>query len=132
LGGAEPLLEGLAARFALIPPGFGFGEPGGDLLVNAGVEGLPHGSGPQGEQVAGSASPVLSPADLLGGGQVAVVAAQDAGKNGFGGGLLVGLAPGWRGGAGDDVGGVGLPGTMRRIDGFTRGCVPNCVMRRRW
>ena len=25
-----------------------------------------------------------------------------------------------------------LPGAMRRIDGFTRGCVPNCVMRRRW
>jgi hypothetical protein len=25
-----------------------------------------------------------------------------------------------------------LPGTMRRIDGMTRGCVPNCIMRRRW
>jgi hypothetical protein len=25
-----------------------------------------------------------------------------------------------------------LPGTMRRIDGMTRGCVPHCVMRRRW
>jgi hypothetical protein len=25
-----------------------------------------------------------------------------------------------------------LPGAMRRIDSFTRGCVPNCVMRRRW
>ena len=25
-----------------------------------------------------------------------------------------------------------LPGTMRRIDTMTRGCVPQCVMRRRW
>jgi hypothetical protein len=25
-----------------------------------------------------------------------------------------------------------LPGTMRRIDGMTRGCLPHCVMRRRW
>jgi hypothetical protein len=25
-----------------------------------------------------------------------------------------------------------LPGTMRRIDAMTRGCVPHCVMRRRW
>jgi len=25
-----------------------------------------------------------------------------------------------------------LPGTMHRIEGMTRGCVPHCVMRRRW
>ena len=84
------------------------GEPGLDLLVDVGVQGLPDGGGPQGEQVAGSAGPVLGLADLLGGGQVAVVAAHDAGEDGFGGGLLVGLVPGWRGVAGDDVGGVGL------------------------
>ena len=52
--------------------------------------------------------PVLGLADLLGGGQVAVVAAHDAGEDRFGGGLLVGLVAGWGGGAGDDVGGVGL------------------------
>ena len=108
LGGAELLVEGLAGGFALVAPGFGFGEPGGDLLVDAGVQGLADGGGPQGEQVAGSAGPVLGLADLLGGGQVAVVAAHDAGEDGFGGGLLVGLVAGWGGGAGDDVGGVGL------------------------
>ena len=72
------------------------------------MQGLPDGGGPQGEQVAGSAGLVLGLADLLGGGQVAVVAAHDAGEDGFGGGLLVGLVPGWGGVAGDDVGGVGL------------------------
>ena len=72
------------------------------------VEGLPDGGGPQGEQVAGSAGPVLGLADLLGGGQVAVVAAHDAGEDGFRGGLLVGRVAGWCGAAGDDVGGVGL------------------------
>ena len=51
---------------------------------------------------------VLGLADLLGGGQVAVVALHDAGEDGFGGGLLVGLVPGWGGVAGDHVGGVGL------------------------
>ena len=94
LGGAELLVEGLAGGLALVPPGFGFGEPGGDLLVDAGVERLADGGGPQGEQVAGSAGPVLGLADLLGGGQVAVVAAHDAGEDGFGGGLLVGLVAG--------------------------------------
>ena len=74
----------------------------------SGVQGLPDGGGPQGEQVAGSAGPVLGLADLLGGGQVAVVAAHDAGEDRFGGGLLVGLVAGRRGVAGDDVGGVGL------------------------
>ena len=50
----------------------------------------------------------LGLADLLGGGQVAVVALQDAGEDGFGGGLLVGLVAGRGGLAGDDVRGVGL------------------------
>ena len=58
--------------------------------------------------MAGSADPVLGLADLLGGGQVAVVALQDAGEDGFGGGLLVGLAAGRGGGAGDHVRGIGL------------------------
>ena len=98
----------LPGVLALVPPGFGFGEPGFDLLVDVRVQGLPDGGGPQGEQVAGSAGPVLGLADLLGGGQVAVVALQDAGEHGFGGGLLVGLVAGRRGVAGDDVGGVGL------------------------
>ena len=71
LGGAELLLEDLAGVLALVPPGFGFGEPGLDLLVDVRVQGLPDGGGPQGEQVAGSAGPVLGLADLLGGGQVA-------------------------------------------------------------
>jgi hypothetical protein len=108
LGGAEPLVQGLAGGLTLVPPGFGFCEPDGDLLVDAGVEGLPDGGGPQGEQVPGPAGLVLGLADLLGGGQGAVVAAHDIGEDRFGGGLLVGLVPGWRGVAGDDVGGVGL------------------------
>jgi hypothetical protein len=58
--------------------------------------------------VPGSAGLVLGLADLLGGGQVAVVALQDAGEDGFGGGLLAGLVTRWGGGAGDDVRGVGL------------------------
>jgi hypothetical protein len=58
--------------------------------------------------VAGSADPVLGLADLLGGGQVAVVAAHDTGEDGFWGSLLVGLATGRRGLAGDDMRGVGL------------------------
>ena len=94
LGGAEPLLQGLAGVLALVPPGFGFGEPGLDLLVDVRVQGLPDGGGPQVEQVAGSAGPVLGLADLLGGGQVAGVALQDAGEHGFGGGLLVRLVSG--------------------------------------
>ena len=60
------------------------------------------------KQVADPAGPFLGLADLLGGGQVAVVALHDGGKDGFGGGLLVGLVPRWGGVAGDDVGGVGL------------------------
>ena len=70
LGGAEPLVQGLAGGLAVVPPGFGFGEPGVDLLVDVRVQGLPDGGGPQGEQMAGSAGPVLGLADLLGGGQV--------------------------------------------------------------
>ena len=108
LGGAEPLLQGLAGVLALVPPGFGFGEPGLDLLVDLRVQGLPDGGGPQVEQVAGSAGPFLGLADLLGGGQVAGVAVHDAGEHGFGGGLLVGLLAGRGGVAGDDVRGVGL------------------------
>ena len=80
LGGAEPLVQGRAGVLAVVPPGLGFGEPGLDLLVDAGVQGLPDGGGPQGEQVAGPAGPVLGLADLLGGGQIAVVAAHDAGE----------------------------------------------------
>ena len=34
LGGAEPLVQGLAGVLAVVPPGFGFGEPGLDLLVD--------------------------------------------------------------------------------------------------
>ena len=36
LGGAEPLVQGLAGVLAVVPPGFGLGEPGLDLLVDAG------------------------------------------------------------------------------------------------
>ena len=66
LGGAELLLEGLAGVLALVPPGFCFGKPGCDLLVDVGVEGLLDGGGPQGEQVTGSAGPA---ARRLGGGR---------------------------------------------------------------
>jgi hypothetical protein len=108
LGGAEPLMQRLAGGLAVVPPGFVLGEPGLDLLVDAWVQGLSDGGGPQGEQVSGSPGLVLGLADLLGGGQVAVVALHHAGEDGFGGGLLVGLVSGWGGVAGDDVGGVGL------------------------
>ena len=108
LGGAEPLVQGLAGVLAVVPPGVGVGEPGLDLLVDVRVQGLPDGGGPQGEQVAGSARPFLGLADLLGGGQVTGVALQDTGEDGFGGGLLVRLVAGWGGVAGDDVGSVGL------------------------
>jgi hypothetical protein len=108
LGGAELLVQRPAGVLAVIPPGFGSGEPGLDLLVDVRVQGLPDGGGPQGEQVPSAAGPVLDLADLLGGGQVAVVALHHAGEDGFGGGLLAGLVPGWGGVAGDDVGGVGL------------------------
>jgi hypothetical protein len=57
LRGAEPLVQGRAGVLAVVPPGFGFGEPGLDLLVDAGVQGLLDGGGPQGEQVPGSAGP---------------------------------------------------------------------------
>ena len=40
LRGAEPLLQGLAGVLAVVPPGFGFGEPGLDPLVDVAVEGL--------------------------------------------------------------------------------------------
>ncbi len=53
LGGAEPLLEDWAGVFPLIPPGFGSGEAGFDLLIEARVQRLPDRGGPQGEQVAG-------------------------------------------------------------------------------
>ena len=108
LGGAELLLEGLAGGLAFVPPGFGFGEPGLDLLVDVRVQGLPDGGRPQVEQVAGSSGPFLGLADLLGGGQVLGVAPHDTGEHGFGRGLLIGLVPGSRGATGDDVGGVGL------------------------
>ena len=41
LGGAELVLQGLPGVLALVPPGFGFGEPGLDLLVDVRVQGLP-------------------------------------------------------------------------------------------
>ncbi len=59
--------------------------------------GLRGGYGPQGEQVTGSAGPVLGVADLLRGGQVRVVPVQDGLDHRFGGGLLVGRVAGWRG-----------------------------------
>ena len=80
--------------FALVAPGFGFGEPGCDLLVDVRVQGLPGGGGPQVEQVAGSSGQFLGVPDLPGGGQVVRVALQDAGEDGFGGGLPVGLVSG--------------------------------------
>jgi hypothetical protein len=83
LRGAEPLLEGAARVFALVPPGLGFGEPGCDLLVDVWVQGLPGGGGPQVEQVAGSPGPFLGVPDLLGGGQVSGVALHDAGEHGL-------------------------------------------------
>ena len=85
------------------------GEVGLDLLVDVRSEGLADGGGPQGEQVAGAAGPVLGLADLLGGRQVAVVALDDPGQDGLRGGLLVRLVAGRGGRAGDDVGGVGFP-----------------------
>jgi hypothetical protein len=91
LGDSEPLVQGCAGVLAVVPPGFRFGEPGLNLLVDVRVQGLPDGAGPQGEQVPGPARAVLGLADLLGGGQVAAVALQNPGENGFGGGLLVGL-----------------------------------------
>jgi len=66
LGGAEPLVQDRAGVLAVVPAGFGFGEPGLDLLVDVRVQGLLDGGGPQGEQVPGSAGPVLGLADLLG------------------------------------------------------------------
>ena len=109
LGGAELLLEDRAGVFPLVPPGFGFGEPGFDLLVDLRVQRAPDRGGPQGEQVAGAPGPVLGVADLLGGRQVRVVAVQDGLDHRFGRGLLVGRMAGWRGVPGDDVRGVGLP-----------------------
>ena len=111
LGGAELLLQGLARVLALVPPCFGFGEPGGDLPVDAGVQGCPGGGGPEGEQVAGPAAPFLSVADLLGGGDVVGLALQDAGEHGFRGCLLAGVVAERGGLASDDVGGVGLAAT---------------------
>jgi len=94
---------------AVVPPGFGFGEPGLDLLVDVRVQGLLDDGGPQGEQVPGAADPFLGLADLLGGGQVAGVALHRGGEHGFGGGLLVGLLPRGCGLAGDHVRGVRHP-----------------------
>ena len=88
------MLEGLPGVLAFVPPGLGFGEPGFDPLIDLWGQGLLDGGGPQGEQVTGSARPFLSLADLLGGRQVVAVALQDAGEDGFGGGLLVGLVSG--------------------------------------
>jgi hypothetical protein len=51
------------------------------------MQGLPNGGGPKGEQMAGSSVPVLVLADLLGGGQVAIVALQDTGQDRFGDGF---------------------------------------------
>jgi len=102
LGSVELLLEGVAGVLAPVPPGFGLGEPGHDLLVDVQVQRLPDGGGPQCEQVPGAAGPVLSLTDLLGGGQVSVVAAHDTGEDGFGGDLLVGLVSGWCGLTGDE------------------------------
>jgi hypothetical protein len=61
LGGAELLVERLTGGLALVAPAIGVNEPGGDLLVDAGIEGLADGGSPQGEQVAGSSGPVLGP-----------------------------------------------------------------------
>ena len=108
LGRAQRLLQRLPGVLPLVPPGLGIGEPGRDPLVNLRMQGLLDRGGPQVEQVLRSAGLVLGLADLLGGGQVAVVALHHAGEHGFRGGLLVGLAPGGCGGAGDYVRGVGL------------------------
>jgi hypothetical protein len=94
LGGAELLLEDFAGVLTIVAPDFGIGEPGFDLLVDVGVEGLADGGGPQGEQVAGAAGPVLGLADLFGGGQIGVVALDNADEDGFGGGLLAGFVAG--------------------------------------
>ena len=67
VGGAERCMECFAGVFPLVPPRFGFGEPGGDLLVDLGVDGRADGGGPQVEQVPGSAGPFLGLPDGLGG-----------------------------------------------------------------
>jgi hypothetical protein len=109
LGIPELVLQDLPRVLPLVPPGFGFGKPGCDLLVDVRVQGLPGGRGPQVEEVAGSPGPFLGLPDLLGGGQVFRLALHDAGEHGFGGGLLVGLPPGRGGLASDHVRGVGFP-----------------------
>ena len=38
LGGAEPLVQDRAGVLAVVPAGFGFGEPGLDLLVDVRVQ----------------------------------------------------------------------------------------------
>ena len=81
LGGAEPLVQGRAGVLAVVPEGRGFGEPGLDPLIDLGVQGLPFGGGPQGEQVAGSARPFLGLADLLDGGRIAIVASWASSRN---------------------------------------------------
>jgi hypothetical protein len=95
LGCAELLLEDSAGVLAVVTPRLMVGEVGFDLLVNIGGQSLADGGGPQGEQVAGAAGPVLSLTDLLAGGQITVVALEDVTEDGFGGGPLVGLAAGW-------------------------------------
>jgi hypothetical protein len=94
LGVPECSLQHGPGVFPLVTPGFGWGEPGCDLLVDVRVEGPPNGSGPQGEQVTGSPGPVPGAADLTGGRQVVPVALQDICQHGFGGGLLVRFVPG--------------------------------------
>ena len=108
LGIAQRVLQHGPGGFPLVPAGFGWGEPGRDLLVDARVEGLPDGGGPQGEQVTGSPGPLLGVADLPGSRPVVSFALQDACEHGFGGGLLVRFVPGRGALAGDHVGGVGL------------------------
>jgi hypothetical protein len=106
---AQLALQYRPGGFPLVPPGFGFGEPGRDLLVDVREQGLPGGGGPQVERVAGSGDPVLGVAELPSDGQVTGLAVQDAGEDGFGRGLLVRLVPGRGGRAGDHVRGVGFP-----------------------
>ncbi len=46
LGGAEPLAPDLTGVLTVVPPGFGFGKPGFDPLVDVGVQGLLDGGDP--------------------------------------------------------------------------------------
>jgi hypothetical protein len=88
LGGAELLLEDFAGVLAVVAPGLVFGEAGFDLLVDAGIEGLRTAAVHRVSRWPVPPGPVLGLADLLTSGQVAVVALDDPGEDGFGGGLL--------------------------------------------